>query len=190
MRNLRALWHTAWLLACLLLLATSARAAEPSLTADFDGDGQRDRVVLDRTEPSVLRVWLSTTGATAVIRSRTPVIRVVATDLDGDHRAELIARGTSTLQVWTSKKRGFRSYRAQPAAPETIAKSRRHALDEGAPAPPGDATTGATTLALTLSARPRAPGISARDVEFSSAPGFTGLVSFAPFAPRPPPVSA
>ena len=50
----------------MLVLGSFASAAEPSLSADFDGDGHRDHAVLDHTEPTLLHVWLSSTNATAI----------------------------------------------------------------------------------------------------------------------------
>src|SRR4051794_39751554 len=55
----RAVWIAC---ACVLLGAPFAAAADHSLAADYDGDGKSDRVAIDRTEPSLLHVWLSTTG--------------------------------------------------------------------------------------------------------------------------------
>ena len=104
----RALW-----LACAATIgfAPCAVAAERLLSADFDGDGRHDRVAIDRRDPSLLRVWLSATGATELIRNARPLLRVAAIDLDGDRRPELIATDTSVagLHVW--KKHGRRGFR-------------------------------------------------------------------------------
>src|SRR4051794_19492489 len=98
-------------LACVavaLFVPGVASAELPS--ADFDGDGRPDTITFDRTDPSVLRVWLTRTGTSAVIRSKRPLVGAIAADLDGDHRPELIVRDIfSHLHIWTrDKAQGFR----------------------------------------------------------------------------------
>jgi len=185
----RAVRRTLWLmLACTLLLAGFASAAEPSLTADFDGDGLGDRAMLDRTEPSVLRIWLSTTNATATIRSQTPIIHLAATDLDGDRRSELIAGGRTGLRVWTKKHRDFRSYRPHHAAPDGLASPDHRTLHDTT-TDSESAVTGssAPTLVITSSARPRAPSQCAHSAGPEFAPSPRASLSHPPFAPRSPP---
>jgi hypothetical protein len=119
---------------CALLLVPRAASAEPAVYADFDGDGRHDRVTLDRNEPDVLRVWFSRTGTTDVIRSRWPLLRVIATDLDGDRRPELVANDASTgLHVWKIDSRNrFRSYHPKRALAKTATGSSRTAFDDDA----------------------------------------------------------
>src|SRR5262245_20429007 len=75
---------------CVLLWPGLASASEV-LTVDFDGDGRHDLVTLSHRAPSVLRVWLSASHATEILHAPAPFLRVVAADLDGDRRPELIA---------------------------------------------------------------------------------------------------
>src|SRR5438128_1273822 len=83
----RPLARTVWVVSVVLSpLSRFAGAVEPALTIDLDGDGLRDHVVLDRREPAGLRVWLSASDTTEVIRTRVPLLQVVAADLDGDHQ--------------------------------------------------------------------------------------------------------
>jgi hypothetical protein len=65
-------------LACGLLLLAAPRtyANGSALATDLDGDGRGDRVVVTQDEPSLVRVWLSTTSTTHVIRSAEPVLAV------------------------------------------------------------------------------------------------------------------
>ena len=114
----RALWIAC---ACVLLSAPLARAADRSLAADFDGDGKSDRVAIDRSEPSVLHVWLSRTGTTDRLHNPRALLWIAATDVDGDNRPELIATEASAegLRIWKrdGARRGFRPYapRRSPA---------------------------------------------------------------------------
>jgi hypothetical protein len=191
MRPLSATLSRALLLACacLVFVVPVARAAEQCLSADLDGDGKRDKVVLDRFEPSVVRVWLSSTGATSVLRSRTPVIRIIATDLDGDHRPELIARGTSaTLEVWTKKRHGFRSYRPRRVEPGRVYTPKHHRFDDG-PTYPLEVTaaTGPSLLALAPVIRPRAPAAASPVVFSHTDARIPRKLAVPPFGPRPPP---
>src|SRR5262245_32117847 len=84
----RALWLV-WF--SLLFGVQTASASGLTVVADFDGDGRRDRAVLERVESRVLRVWLSASRSTSVVHSKTPLLNIAATDLDGDGRHELIA---------------------------------------------------------------------------------------------------
>lgn len=96
---------------CAFLWSAQAYAATTGTFADFDGDGNRDRVTLDAAEPSIVRVWLSATRSTQIIRSAQPLRAITAADLNGDHRAELIATTRSSgLHVWTKARSGFRTY--------------------------------------------------------------------------------
>ena len=58
---------------CLLLLAPRAEAGRRRVCADFDADGHRDRVTLDAHEPWIVRIWLSATRSTHIIRSAQPL---------------------------------------------------------------------------------------------------------------------
>jgi hypothetical protein len=174
---------------CALLLPRVA-TAQPSLAIDLDGDGRRDHVTLDDREPSVLRVWLSASSTTQLIRSRVPLLQVVAADLNGDHHPELIARGSdSQLHVWMRKRSGFHSYRRREAALPTLEHGNRRSLEDSDGEPPGAIpSTPCQPFALTLCASPRAPGLEASIARAPhTARAFRLLTPVDPFAPRPPP---
>ena len=175
--------------ACVLLLPRFA-AAEPSLAIDLDGDGRRDRFMVDRREPSVLHVWLSAHGTTQVIRTRVPLQQVVATDLDGDHRPELIGRDSeSQIHVWTRKRERFHPYRRHDAVPGTFEQPNRRCIDDTDREAPGVITsTPFAPFALTLCASSRAPGLGASTAcAPHTARACRSLTAVDPFAPRPPP---
>jgi hypothetical protein len=183
----------AWLLcACVLLLPRLAAAVEPTLTLDFDGDGQADQVTVDRHEPSVLHVWLSANDTTQVIRTRMPLIRVIATDLDGDHRPEIIARDSdSQIHVWTRKRKGFHSYRPRKVIPGTLKQPNRRRVEDNEGNPVGVITSAPyAPLALALCASPRAPATGTAPAVALDAPRRSRTsTSLWSFAPRPPPLS-
>jgi hypothetical protein len=178
--------------ACMLLSSTLARAAESVLIVDLDGDGLRDRVLVDSREPSLIRVWLSTTGSITTIRNHSPLIGVVATDLDGDHRAELIVRDAGTgLHVFTRGRKGFRRVHPHRTDASSLSKKKRHVVDEGATDDAAGTTwDGASFLALALTSQPRAPASLSLGLAFDSLWSRTSHLPLDPFAPRPPPVTS
>ncbi|MGC4081569.1 MAG: VCBS repeat-containing protein [Vicinamibacterales bacterium] len=180
------------LLAGLFFVArVGTAAAETSLSADFDGDGHRDQVTLDRSDASLLHIWLSSTNATAVVRSMAPIIHVVATDLDGDRRPELIAGSHGGLQVWTKRHHGFRSYKPRPIGPGALRKPGHRRVDDGPTNPvPAVQWSGSSQTALSPVVLPRAPAadLVVAGVAASGDPLASALPD-APFAPRPPPLT-
>jgi hypothetical protein len=112
------------------LFLPGAASADLPVAADFDGDGRNDAVTFDRTEPSVLRVWLTRTGTSAVIRSKGPLLGAIAVDLDGDRRPELIVRDIfSHLHIWKrDNKQGFRKHTPQ-RPPRTTQRPARRSID-------------------------------------------------------------
>jgi hypothetical protein len=177
--------------ACILLLPTFAAAAERPLSVDLDGDGRHDHFTVDRhREPSVLRVWLSASNSTHLIRTRAAVVQVVAVDLDGDHRPELVARDSeSRIRVWTRKGKRFHSYRPPDAAARTLQPPHHRTIrDNDSELPDLTASAGFAPFALALCPSPRAPALS----RFSAcaqrtAPVYRSLTAVEPFAARPPP---
>ena len=187
--TLRRLVWAVWV--CTLLAPHAVHAGDRSVLADFDGDGQRDRATLDGLEPSVLRVWLSSTHSTAIVRGHTPIAGIAARDLDGDLRAELIAGGASTgLQVWTRHRTGFAPFTPRPTASGTLGPPRRHNIEEDSDeAPAATTSTGSSLVALALSPQPRAPSRPTARL-LSLAPADPHAPErLAPVAPRPPPAS-
>jgi hypothetical protein len=172
------------------LSSPAAFGADSYIKADLDGDGRADLITFDDAQPWVLHVWLSSTATTQTIRSAMPVVQVVATDLDGDHRPEIIARGWSGLQIWMHGRRGFRSYRPKRILPGAIGHPARRQFDDGptvpaAAVPSERAGDGSLTLASSQSP-PLAQRRGWRQPE-SRAPDRAIVLWNA--APRPPPSS-
>ena len=179
--------------ACVLLLPRLA-VAEPSLALgfDLDGDGRGDQVMLDRDKPLLLHVWLSRSGTTQVIRSRVPILQIVAVDLDGDHRLELIARDRdSQLHVWKRKRDGFHSYHRRNAGASPFDQGECRSIENKETEPPGEAgATPYSQFALALCASPRAPGLEPSTSRApSTARALSSSTAVDPFAPRPPPAT-
>ncbi len=185
-------WQALWILCTFALLAPHAAAADQRLAIDFDGDGRHDRVTLDRREPSVLHVWLSASNTRHVIRSGAPLLRLVASDLDGDDRPELIARDNqSRIHVWTPRHHGvgLKRYRARSTAPGLLTHPEKHRVDDTDNEEPA-AITGTTSalFALTLHASPIALTLEASHASSPQPPPARGsFTATDPFAPRPPP---
>jgi hypothetical protein len=181
-------------LVCALLVAPRAYANQPTSVGDFDGDGHGDRVTFTLQEPSIVRVWLSATRTTQIIRSPEPLLAVVVHDLDGDRRAELVAtKRSSGLHIWTKKQKGFRAYRpTHRPSPVALSRSNHRAFDPG-PTPPVLETTAFSSVPPTLvisSVHPRAPAFRAWRYAPRLARDPTSSPRLTPFAPRPPPPSA
>ena len=178
--------------ACMLLSSALARAAESVLMVDLDGDGIHDRVLVDSREPALIRVWLSSTGNISTIRNKAPLINVVATDLDGDHRAELIARDSAAgLHVWTRGRKGFRRVHPHSTDASSLSKKKRRVVDDGATDDAAGTTwDGASFLALTLTSQPRAPASLSSSPSSRDACSKQSHLPLAPFAPRPPPATS
>jgi len=166
-------------------------AAESSLGIDFDGDGQRDHFRLDRREPTVLHVWLSASDTTHIIRTNVRLLQVTATDLDGDHRPELIARDSkSQIHVWTRKHKGFHSYRPREFDGGTLHQPHRRTIEDNGSDPLPGVIAGATfaPFALTACASPGGPGLGIYSpCAFATARALRSWSGVDPFAPRPPP---
>src|SRR3954463_2498295 len=159
-----------WLTGVCAMLASPVAAATGTLTADFDGDGNNDRVTIDRAEPSVLHVWLSATGTGTSVRSRRPVLQIAARDVDGHHRPELITteaggwpwwKPAHALRVWKQDaRRGFRTFHPPHRTPGTLKAPSGETPDDDPPA--DDATDGDGAF------------VPARDTASSRAPAVVG----------------
>jgi hypothetical protein len=185
--TLRQAFWMAW--ACVLLVPHLA-TAEPSLAIDLDGDGRPDLVTQDRAEPLVLHVWLSASGTTQTIRTRVPLLQIVAADLDGDHRLELVATDTeSKIHVWKRKRKGFHAYRRRVVVAPALERRNCRGIEDGETKPPGVITsTPYAPFALTLCASPRAPGLETTTSRAAhTVRAWLSLTAVDPFVPRPPP---
>lgn len=175
-----------WLL--LVTLAPGALAAE-TISADFDGDGLRDRAFVDKQEPSVIRVWLSRSRRIDVVRARTTISAIAASDLDGDRKAELIALGRSTdLQIWTRDRSGFCAFGSRVARNRALPAPDRRSVE---PEPDGIRTLLPSPRVFpTVASSTALPGIDAP--ASASLTFFDGQVRysgqrFTPSSPRSPP---
>lgn len=179
-----------WIVWACVLLWPHVAAAQSFLAIDVDGDGLRDHFRLESGGSSVLHVWLSATDTTQVIHTRVPLLQVVATDLDGDHRPELIARDSeSKIHVWTRTRKKFHRYRSTDIAPPHTLKERNQRRVEDKDTEPGVITSSPLApFALTLCASPRAPGLETCGAcALHTAPACRSLTAVDPFGPRPPP---
>jgi hypothetical protein len=189
MRIARAL---AFACLCLLLLAPGAEAGRRKVFADFDADGHRDRATLDAREPWIVRIWLSATRSTHIIRSAQPLRDITVVDLNGDRRPELVATSRSHgLQVWTKAASGFVAYpRQRRPFSRDVGGTGHHRVDDHTDEfPPGIATTKLTPglLASSINRRSSSPHVGRRGAE--QPPGGRAAVPLAPLSPRPPPAA-
>lgn len=101
-------------------------AAAGDLLADLDRDGVTDVVSIDPASASLLHVWLSTTQTERELNTTRPVYRMVAVDLDGDGRPELVVTDThATLHIWRHAGNG----RLRQVHPRAVATPQREARD-------------------------------------------------------------
>jgi hypothetical protein len=177
--------------ACVVLLTRSAAASDRSVVADFDGDGRHDRATLHGRGPSSeIHIWLSTIGSVAVIRTPTRIGAIAASDLDGDHRDELIGRTSTRLQVWTVRQRRFEHVLPRTAAANSLGRTTSHHVDDRSEAAPfAVSVPDGSDIAVVLSPRPRAPAVPSAHLSDRLTAGFPPSLVLAVVAPRPPPVS-
>ena len=176
---------------CALLLAPRAEAGHRRLFADLDADGRRDHVTVDTHEPWIVRIWLSATRSTHIIRSPQPLRGITVVDLNGDRRPELIFSNRSHgLQVWTSAPGGFVAYPHRPRPPtDDISGSTRHRVDDQSDElPPGIAGAGATLAVAITSLNPWAAVPKTRHTRANHPRDRRSTFRLAPLSPRPPPI--
>ena len=179
-----------WLACASALVVPCLAAAQSPRPVDFDGDGRRDQFMLDPNEARIVQVWLSASDTTQFIHARRPLLQVIAVDLDGDHKPELVARDArSHIHVWTRKQERFRSVRPRKGVHLALNERRPHRLEDKDDDRPGVITnTPFVPLALLLSASPSAPGCDTSTSRASRpAAAIQSIAALAPFAPRPPP---
>ena len=174
---------------CALVCSAPAYANTTGTFADFDGDGHGDRVTIDAAEPSIVRIWLSATRSTHVIHSAQPLQAITTADLNGDHRAEVIASTRlSGLHVWTKSQSGFRAYRRQRSNARHFDRQDRHTIndqDDDAAGTIASAKPGPPLPVAIFHRRgpPHAPHIVRRELNCCR----RASVLLAPSSPRPPP---
>jgi hypothetical protein len=180
-------------LMCAALLLSATRAfANGRVSGDFDGDGIGDYGSVSTQDPTIVRIWLSSTNRMAVIHSREPVLQLAAADVDGDSRSDLVARVRSSLRVWVRKDGRFHRYRVRPRIVNSrFTRTRNHAGN----ADPLCAELNATEYSLVSP--------SLHSTVLTMMPVLTGWIDLShpvrgptsgapvfPFTPRPPPASA
>ena len=150
----------------------------------------RVRALHNGSEPSVIQIWLSKSSRTAIVRTRTAVSAIAATDLDGDRRAELVtADATTRLQIWTKRRGGFRTVRVHRTRPG-IQHVPRHRTGEREPFARTIFPTSARTPSALIAHRysgPRAPDAYVIRAAHADTTLRKSDASFGPSAPRPPP---
>jgi len=180
-----------WLVGVFLLIGATVAGAGPAVIADFDGDSQPDRAELSHREPSAVRIWLSTTRRTSIIRSSTRILSIAARDLDGDRRAELIAsKASAGLQIWTKRRHGFAAFHPKHVTLSTLSPPACHGVDEGT----GEATEATDERAPDPPAPSLPPRASCVALAAVRLPAHVAVIPessdvFAPLGPRPPPLS-
>jgi hypothetical protein len=176
---------------CVLLLVPRAEAGHRRLFADLDADGRRDHVTVDAHEPWIVRIWLSATRSTHIIRSAHPLRGITAVDLNGDRRPELIFSSRSHgLQVWTKAPDGFVAYPHRPRPPtRDISGSTRHRVDDDSEElPPGIASASGTLALAVTSLNPWAAVPDTGRVRADHPRDGRSMFRVAPLSPRPPPI--
>jgi hypothetical protein len=174
----------------MLLLAPRAEAGRRRVFADFDADGRRDRVTLDAHEPWIVRIWLSATRSTHIIRSPQPLRDIGAVDLNGDRRPELIATTRARgLQVWAKAPSGFVAYPHRPRPPTTrqIGGSARHRLDDHNEESPSEIAKAKQIPAFVVASFYRQAATAAAGSRADQPRGRRTTLRLAPLSPRPPP---
>jgi hypothetical protein len=174
---------------CVLLLAPRAEAGRRRVFADFDADGRRDRVTLDAHEPWIVRIWLSATRSTHIIRSAQPLRDIAVVDLNGDRRPELIATNRARgLQVWAKAPGGFVAYphRARPPTRQ-ISGAGRHRFDDNSEESPPEIANAKQISAFVVTSFYRQPAITPVGSRADQPRGRRTALPLAPLSPRPPP---
>jgi hypothetical protein len=77
-----------WVTCAFVLLLPGVAGATPFLAVDLDGDDRRDRVTGDGRDPVVIGIWLSASNTIQLVRTDAPLQKVIAPDLDGNHRLD------------------------------------------------------------------------------------------------------
>ena len=171
-----------------LFCATDAFAGK-RVVGDFDGDGLRDHVAISPEDPTVLRVWLSSTHRIDIIHSPEPILHIAAADLDGDRRTELVARVSSRLRVWMRRNGRFHAYRPQHHwALAGLAGARNHASNAD-PLCAELSTTELISPSLESSLLTTIQTVAVWIDPSNPIRGPTASAPVHPFLPRPPPDS-
>lgn len=182
-----------WLLTSLCLLsAAHAFAGGRAVIADFDGDGRVDRAELDARRPTAVEVHLSRSGTVFVVRSASPILGLVAHNVDGKGGDELITASASLdLTVWRGRHGGLARMAPRTSAPRAVSSPSGQRARQHRPVQ-NDAVTpsGPPPLALEVGERTTAAAAAAGPLERLDQVRCDSRPDPAPLAPRPPPFAA
>jgi hypothetical protein len=167
-----------WTLMALVALAgvwCPRWAAAAEFYADLDHDGIRDIVSIESVPQTGLRVWLSKSNSTLILRTRRQITHIAASDIDGDGRIDLVASDSSSrVHVWHRTTRGqLRVTRPRRASRPDTVSSRRHVRGAGEEGP----------LATLDENGPTGPLANPRGIRAGPLALLTGIL---PFAAAPP----
>jgi hypothetical protein len=149
--------------ATILVTALPRVAAASDLHADFDRDGVTDVVTIDAESTSLLHVWLSTTQTERLLRTSRPVYRMVAVDLDGDGRPELVVSDTQAkLHIWHHAGNRLRRVRPHPVPAPREARDGTTVHEDPAQSDTAIPTRVNTPVLDSLPRTPRTPPLTLR----------------------------
>lgn len=169
------------------LLGSRAEASNPVVSADLDGDGVQDHISVEPDEPTQLLVWLSRVGTTNVLNTRRPVLGLVAADLDGDKRAELIFSDVRGVHVWTWRDaRLHHVHKVGPRANTALSRSNRASRSKPEIQPLAVSESLTPEFALVERSSHGAPPARGISLWFSTR-RLDALTVITPSRPRPPP---
>jgi hypothetical protein len=178
-----------WLVCLGLVIAARASGAQ-AVIADFDGDGHHDRATVEGYRGSVVRVWLSKTRTLLILHIGSPILGIAARDLDGDRRDDLIAGGSSGLQIWAKERHDtFRRIRPRGGLSEGLERPARTVDEASGGAPVAVLPDAAAPLTPTVGERPRPPSHGVSRQQHASTAAVDSARCLPSFAPRPPPLA-
>ena len=122
-----------------------------------------------------------------VARDRTLHVHLFSATMGRD---ELIGRQSLSLQIWSVREQRFQRLRPQKddAAEWYGASAPNRVEDPPDQTPAADSTAGASSAAVLLAPRARAPDLIPEPLPSHVSAGFKSAPLLAPVAPRPPPV--
>jgi hypothetical protein len=137
-----------WAVGSFLLFPAASYADQ--IHPDFDGDGVADVVRLRQSLSTVIEVWLSGSQKITEIQTKGQTVHVVASDLNGDGRPEIVvADGKSRVRVWRLGSGELTLVHRRKRPPPKVPLPSGDEVDDGPNAPP-PADQHRTTVQLPL----------------------------------------
>jgi hypothetical protein len=137
-----------WAVGSFLLFPAASYAGQ--ISTDFDGDGIADVVRLRESLSTVIEVWLSSSQKVTEIQTKGRTVHVVASDLNGDGRPEIVvADGKSRVRVWRLGSGELTPVQRRKGAPRKAPLPSGDEVDDG-PNAPAPADQHRTTVQLPL----------------------------------------